>query len=86
MKPTVKTLQPNEFLEAFMRFGSKRKEIFKQGYELFFIARMQDLTELTRLPVPPVKTENHNLFFLTSGSLTMKVGTYSIEIIYQKQN
>lgn len=79
-KVKVKSLKPNEFLESFMSFGSKRNEIFKQGFELFYIARMEDLTEISKMPVPPVKAESHCLFFLMSGTLTMKIGSHSIKI------
>ncbi|WP_341225574.1 helix-turn-helix domain-containing protein [uncultured Arcticibacterium sp.] len=80
MKSKIETLKPNEFLESFMSFGSKRNDIFRQGYEDFYIARLQDLTEISKPPVPPVKAKTHSLIFLTSGVLTMKAGSEPIKI------
>lgn len=80
MKSKVKTLKPNEFLESFMNFGSKRNEIFKEGYELFYISRLQDLREISKHPVPPVKAQTHSLLFLTSGILSMKIGNKLVKI------
>ena len=80
MKSKIKTLEPNEFLESFMKFGSKRNDIFKQGYEDFYIANLQDLTEISQPPVPPVRAKTHSLLFLTSGVLAMKIGFHPIKI------
>lgn len=80
MKSKVKSLKLNEFLESYMSFGSKRNDIFKQGYELFYIARLQDLREISKPPFPPVKAKTHSLILLTSGVLVMKVGFQPIEI------
>lgn len=80
MKQKVQQLNPNEFLESFMRFGSKRNDLFKSGFELFYIARMEDLTDISNTPIPPVKAETHTLFFLTSGMLAMKIGSQTIQV------
>jgi AraC family transcriptional activator of pobA len=80
MKSKVKTFEPNELLESFMSFGSKRNDVFKQDYELFYIARLQDLTEISKPPFPPIKAKTHSLIFLESGALFMKIGSHSIKI------
>ena len=80
LKAKIKALQPNEFLESFMRFGAKRNEVFKAGYELFYIARLQDINEIATPPVPPVKALTHTLIFLTKGFLHMKVGSQMVKI------
>lgn len=80
MKSKIKTLQPNELLESFMSFGSKRNDVFKQDYELFYIARLQDLTEISKTPIPPVKAITHTLLFLQSGMLFMRIGSHPIKI------
>jgi hypothetical protein len=63
MKSKVKSLNPNQFLNEFMISGSKRDEIFKSDFGNFYIARMEDLTEITKPPVPPVRAETHTFFF-----------------------
>ena len=80
MKAKIKSLNPNELLESYMSFGSKRNDIFKINYELFYIGRLQDLREISKPPIPPVKAKTHSLLFLTSGILTMKVGSHPIKI------
>ncbi|WP_235295542.1 helix-turn-helix domain-containing protein [Portibacter lacus] len=45
---------------------------------------MQDLSEISKPPVPPVKAKTHTLFFLTSGILTMKIGSQTAKI-YQNE-
>ena len=67
-------------LEAFMNQGSKREKVFKDKYELFYLARLEDLREITRSSVPPIKSETHSLLFLRSGVLFMKIGSHSIKI------
>ncbi len=80
MDSKIKDLKPNELLESFMSFGPKRNNIFKQGYEDFYIASLQDLTEISQPPVPPVKAKTHSLIVLTSGVLAMKAGFHPIKI------
>ena len=80
MKSKIKSLEPNQFMESFMCFGAKRNEIFKRDYELFYIARLQDVNEISTPPVPPVKARTHTFFFLTSGTLSIKVGSQAIKI------
>ena len=80
MEAKVKTLKPKELLESFMNRGTKRDSVFKQGYELFYIASLESLTEISKNPVPPVKAITHSLIFLKTGLLFMKVGSQSIKI------
>lgn len=80
MQSKIKSLQPDQFLESFMSFGSKRNEIFKRDYELFYIARLQDVNEISTPPVPPVKAKTHTFFFLTSGIISIKIGSQAIKI------
>jgi len=77
MKSKIKTLNPDEFLENFMDSGSKRNEIFKPDFSRFYIARLQDLREISKPPFPPVRAETHTLLFLTKGVLIMKIGFHS---------
>ena len=67
-------------MESFMCFGSKRNEIFKKDYELFYIARLQEVNEISTPPVPPVKARTHSLFFLTEGIISIKIGSHAIKI------
>lgn len=74
MNAKIKTLHPDQFLREFMISGSKRNEIFKKDFGDFYIARMEELTEISKPPFPPVRAETHTIFFLTKGALEIKVG------------
>ncbi|MGH1335165.1 MAG: helix-turn-helix domain-containing protein [Aureispira sp.] len=76
----IKSLKPNELLELYMNFGSKRNDIFKKNYDIFYISRLQDLREISKPPVLPVKAKTHSLLFLTSKILNMNVGSYPIRV------
>jgi AraC-like DNA-binding protein len=78
MKSKVKSLDPDQFLKEFMISGSKRDEIFKRDFGHFYIARMEDLGEISKPPVPPVRAKTHTVFFLTKGVLVMKIGLNSV--------
>jgi AraC family transcriptional activator of pobA len=80
LESTIKSLNPDELLESFMSFGSKRNDIFKQGYEFFYIASLQDINQIAKPPVPPVKAKTHTLFLLTKGFLNMKIGSGTVKV------
>lgn len=63
-----------------MRFGAKRNDLFKQDFDLFYIVALQAVREISKHPVPPVKAQTHTLIFLTSGILTMKIGSQMVKI------
>ena len=76
----IKTLKPNEFMDEFMDETPIVQQIFKEGYEQFYIAKLQDLSKVSSPSVPAVRAKTHTLFFLTSGVLIMKIGFYAIKI------
>ena len=80
MKSKVKTLNPDELLEQFMSPVSKRNEIFKQDFGRFYIAKIEELSKISKPPVPPVRAKTHTLIFLTKGVLIMKIGFHPIKI------
>ncbi|MDO5981586.1 helix-turn-helix domain-containing protein [Flavivirga spongiicola] len=80
MKSKIKTFKPNELLEEYMDAGTKRNQVFKEGYERFFIARLEDLNEIVKPPIPPTRSRMHSILFVTSGKLKMKVGAHSVKI------
>ncbi len=80
MSSKIKTLNPNEMLDSFMSYGTKRDDIFKKDYELFYIGTLQGVREISKPPIPPIKAKTHSLLFLTSGILTMKIGSHTLRI------
>lgn len=80
MESKIKSLKPNQLMESYMSFGTKRNEIFKKGHDLFYIARLQDVSEISTPPIPPVKAITHTFFYLKSGKISMKVGSHDIKI------
>ncbi len=80
MAKKIKTYNTNEFLETYMAPNPKLKKIINQEVGSFFIAKVQDLIKISRLPVPPTRTSTHILIFLTSGQASMKIGFNSVKI------
>jgi len=80
MESKIKSLEPNQFIESFMCFGGKRNEVFKNNFELFYIARLEEVSQISKPPIPPVKARTHTFFFLTSGILSIKIGPHAIKI------
>lgn len=80
MKSKIKTLNPDQLLESYMDFGAKRNKIFKQDYALFYIAKLEDISKISKPPIPPVKAKTHTLFFLKKGIIHMKVGSRTVRI------
>lgn len=76
----IKTLSQNQLLEKFTSVGSNEHELFKQNHEQFYIAKLQDFKKISKPPIPPTKSGTHTLILLTSGKLSMKIGSFSVNI------
>lgn len=75
MKDDIKSLDAHQLLESFMVRGHKSSAVFKEQYDQFYVARLEDLTEISRPPIPPTKSESHILMLFTGGKTSLKVGS-----------
>lgn len=76
----IKTVNTQEFLEAHMHPDPRMMQIIKSDYDRFFIVDIQELIQISRLPVPPTRAKSHTLIYLTSGIATLKVGANRVEL------
>lgn len=67
-----------------MRKGPKSAAVFKEHYDQFYIARLEDLTEISKPPIPPTKSDSHILMLLRSGKTSLKVGSSTVEVVARK--
>lgn len=80
MAKAIKTFSTNEFLDEFMKPRPKLKQVIRHESGPFFIAPVQDLIRISKLPVPPARATTHTMIFLTSGMATMKIGFHPVKI------
>lgn len=67
-------------MDEFMKPDPKLKEMIKPDFGRFFIVRVQDLIKISKLPVPPTRSKQHTLMYLTSGEASMKIGAEPVRI------
>lgn len=76
----IKTYSVETFRESYIQPKQHVDDILKRDFGKFFIVRVEELIRLIKLPVPPVRSTNHTLIFLTDGEAVMTIGseTYTI--------
>ncbi len=76
----IKTYSVETFRESYIQSKQRVDDILKRDFGKFFIVRVEELIRLIKLPVPPVRSTNHTLIFLTDGEAVMTIGseTYTI--------
>lgn len=80
MAKAIQTFTTNQYMDEFMKPDPKLKEMIKPDFGKFFIVRVQDLIKISKLPVPPTRSKQHTLIYLTAGEATMKVGAQPVRI------
>lgn len=78
MLKNIRTFNTNEFLDEYFDPYAKLTTGIKTDYGKFFMAPVQDLIKLSKLPIPPTRAHTHTIIFLTSGTATMNVGFHQI--------
>ena len=80
MANTIKTYNNESFRNNYVHPEPKVDVLLKTDFGRFFIAQVEEVIPLMKLPVPPVRSTNHTLVYLTAGEARMSVGseTYSI--------
>ena len=78
--PPIKTHTGESFSENYIQPESEKEALLKADFGRFFIVRVEDMIRRMKLPVPPTRTTNHTLIFLTKGEAVMHIGaeTYTI--------
>lgn len=77
----IKTYNTKAFIDQFMKPDQKVKAFIRQDFGQFFIMPVEDLIIVSQVPVPPSRSSNHIIIFLTDGIATMKIGHHLVEIV-----
>ncbi|GAB4017625.1 AraC family transcriptional regulator [Spirosoma koreense] len=79
-KTRIKIHSVESFRESYIQPEQKVDALLKTDFGKFFIVKVEELIRLIKLPVPPVRSTNHTLIYLTDGEAIMTIGseTYTI--------
>jgi len=77
---SIKTYNTKEFLGRYTEPDQNVRGLIRQDYGRFFIVPVEDMIMASKVPVPPTRSTNHSLIYLTEGVATMKIGPHSVEI------
>ena len=84
MTPSILTYTGESFRKKFIQPDAKMDSLLKAEFGKFFIVRLETMSSLMKIPVPPTHSTNHTLVFLTDGQATMTIASETY-IIYQQQ-
>lgn len=74
-KNKIKTYNPVGFLHKYMKDEENSVNMLKMGFSDFFIVQVEDLIKLMKLPIPPVRSTNHSIIYLTEGEAKITIGS-----------
>ena len=80
MTDSIKTHSNQSFQDKYVQPESKADAFFKIEIGKFFIIRIEDVMPMVRLPVPPIRSTNCILLYLTEGEATLSVGSETYKI------
>lgn len=72
---SIKTYTGESFGTHYFQPQIDASGLLKIDFGTFFIIRLEEMTRLMKLPVPPTRVNNHTLIYLTRGETTMKIGS-----------
>jgi AraC family transcriptional regulator, transcriptional activator of pobA len=75
MTPTIELYDAEGYTHRFIESGEMFDRHIRPDYARFFVARVEDMVRLMKLPVPPARITNHTLMYLTEGQATMTIGS-----------
>lgn len=80
MQPSIHTYTGESFREKFIQPDAAENGLLKAEFGTFFVVRLEDMSGLMKVPVPPTRSTNHTLVFLTDGQATMTIAseTYTV--------
>lgn len=79
-KSTIKTYSVESFRESYIQSEQRIDTLLKADFGKFFIVRVEELIRLIKLPVPPIRSTNHTLIYLTDGEAVMTIGSETYKI------
>ena len=79
-KSKIKTYSVESFRESYIQPEPQIDTLLKLDFGKFFIVKVDELIRLIKLPVPPIRSTNHTLIYLTEGEAIMTVGSETYRI------
>ncbi len=76
---SIQTVSGATFRDSYVQAGSRTDTLLRNDVR-FFVVRVEEMSRLMRLPVPPTRLTNHTLMYLTSGEAVMSVGSETHKI------
>ncbi|QDK82364.1 helix-turn-helix transcriptional regulator [Spirosoma sp. KCTC 42546] len=80
MAESIKTYTNESFRHQYIRAEALVDNLLKTNFGHFFVTRIEDAIPTMKLPVPPVRSTNHSLVYLSQGEVTMGVGAETYRI------
>lgn len=71
----IKTYSGESFRESYIQPEPGADALLKTDFGKFFVIKLEEMTRLMKLPVPPTRTTNHTLVYLTEGEAVMNLGS-----------
>lgn len=79
--PTIQTYDAEDYTHRFIESGEPFEQHIRPDFARFFVARIEDMIRLMKLPVPPARITNHTLLYLTEGEATMTIGSQEYTLL-----
>ncbi len=76
----IKAYTAEAFGQNYILAKPEKANLLKANFGAFFIVRVEDMSRLMKLPVPPVRIPNHILLYLTGGEAVMNIGSQPYKI------
>ena len=76
----IKTYSGESFRNSYIQPEPSESRLLKTDFGKFFVIKLEDMTRLMKLPVPPTRITNHTLIYLTEGEAVMTIGSETYKI------
>lgn len=76
----IKTHSGESFRNRYIQPEPQVNTLLKTDFEKFFVIKLEEMTRLMKLPVPPTRITNHTLIYLTEGEAVMTMGSETYKI------
>lgn len=81
MTSIIKTHNNESFRNNYVQLESDADALLQKDFERFFIVPFEDVIPLMKPSVPPTRSTNYILLYLTKGDATFSVGSKTYKII-----
>ncbi|GAB3641683.1 helix-turn-helix domain-containing protein [Spirosoma arcticum] len=76
----IKTYSGESFRDNYIQPESPAGSLLKTDFGKFFVIKLEAMTRLMKLPVPPTRITNHTMIYLTEGEAVMTIGSETYKI------